>query len=422
MSTKIATFAALIIVMVGQLPLAASAAKIVTFHESGSDAALLLIHGLEGSAEKSFVDETSGLSWVELIRSDDRVLVGNKTLSSFDIYAVDYSDVFVGANVVNVSVEEMAQQVASALETHNLLRDYNHIWVVAHSLGGIVIKRVLNKWSVAGRTRYIDRIIGVSLLGVPSNGTPLANIGETDFGKIIGTWMGFNAAHINDLRTIDNMNTFLRSVENDWSNFLAGRRSGLPRVSCAYETVAEYSFGGFLGLFSTTVTIVPEIYTKTGCDGEAQPINKSHIALPKPNGHDDAIQDWLFGAVREAMIKLGSTGEGFENADRVGALWDLIQHIRRGHRRRDDRTDLPYIDQTVSVSASDIPSLKALRLKNSRYVGATWADVLERVSDDNACVVVNVKDRVRRNIVLSLNDLASCAGNGELVCDLEACR
>jgi hypothetical protein len=66
---------------------------------------------------------------------------------------------------------------------------------------GSVSTRVLIKWLNAGYKRYLDRVIGVSLLGVPSNGAPLADIGSTEYGQVIAAWLGFNARHVSDLRS-----------------------------------------------------------------------------------------------------------------------------------------------------------------------------------------------------------------------------
>lgn len=399
----------------------AFAARVETVVEHGSDTAILFMHGLEGNFTTSFQNETSNISWPGLIQADARVVLREKTLSSFDIYAVDYSDVFVGTDIVNVSVEEITQQVATALTSHDLLRTHKYVWIIAHSLGGIITKRILIKWSTAGYQRYIDRIIGVSLLGVPSNGAPLADIGSTFSGRAIGAWLGINAKHIRDLNTIDSMNTFLRAVENDWANFLDRRIGSIPLIACAYETVSEYWIFGFY-----RVTIVPEIYTKTRCDGEAMPINKAHTALPKPSGAFDPIEDWLYDSVRKAFLYLDSNGEKFTNADRVGAFWRIISHIQTGNRYIDDATGLPYIDETVTVSEPSISKLKFLKLAGSHYRGANWADVLKAVAEENSCISVDIRDKSRRDIVISLINLVACkASSGAVtsyVCKAENCR
>jgi hypothetical protein len=336
----------------------ANAAYLVTLQDRGCDSAILFVHGLEESAGVSFTDAASGYSWKDLILGDTRPIPRKRSLSMFDIYSVDYSDVFQGVDIVSLSVEEMATQVATALQASKLLEDYNHIWIVAHSLGGIIIKRVVARWSGARSDRYLDRIVGISFLGVPSNGAPLANIGSSKFTDVVRRLLGFNSQHISDLRTIENMNTFLKATETDWTIFLSQRHASrpFPRISCAYETMAQYKLA----------VIVPELYTKTICAKPAQPIVKPHIELPKPAQRDDPIQDWLFDAVREGFLLLDGAGEQFEQANAIGALWTLVNHINSGHQRLEPSTGIPVIDQSVAVSDEDMLKLKELRLVGSK--------------------------------------------------------
>jgi len=295
----------------------------------------------------------------------------------------------------------MSQQVATAIDVHGVLRDHKHVWFIAHSLGGILTKRMVTKWSGEGYDRYIHHIIGISLLGVPSNGSPLANLGDSAFGRLVGAWMGINARHVSDLKTPGTTNTFLQSLSNDWSNFFSGRQldyNGFPRIYCAYETAAEYQVGNWL--FNKRVEIVPEIYTKTDCDGEKTPINKTHTELPKPASSDDPIEDWLFRSARETFVRKQETGQEFNDANIPGALAELVQVINAGHRRT-DRIGMPLVDELIAVTDPKIGA--QLRLNGSRYVGSSWADVFERIAEDNQCVSVEISDLRRNRITVSFS-------------------
>jgi pimeloyl-ACP methyl ester carboxylesterase len=414
--------------MMGLLEAAAEAAEVITLKENGSDAAILFVHGLEGSARTSFTNEQLDppLSWSDAISSDDRELVRTpsltRSLSQFDLYAVDYSDVFTDDRV-NVSVEQMAQQIANTLDAHSLLREHKYVWIIAHSLGGIVTKRMVTTWSSMGYHRYVNHILGISLLGVPSNGAPLANLGDSDFGKLISAWLGVKARHVSDLKTSSSTNTFLQALENDWAGFFARREQnlrGFPKVACAFETAAQYRVG-FL-VFGRDVEIVPEIYTETNCDGAKMPINKTHTDLPKPTGQNDPIENWLFSAVRTAFVRLEEVGQEFQDANRLGALAGLIRHINRGHNRTDS-IGMPLVDERVEVVENEI--LAGLKLEGLRYTGASWADILERVAEDNECVEVEIRDSSRRDIRLALSNALACpARRGEAasyVCDISYC-
>lgn len=403
----------------------AYAARVIPIKNAGSDFAIVLVHGLEGSADQSFTNPANNLAWPELISADTQELFRGRSLSVADIYAVDYSEVFTDARI-DVSIEEMAQQVSDAIVSYGLVRDYNHVWFIAHSLGGILVKRTIVKWSANGYDRYLHHILGVSLLGVPSNGAPLANVGDSAFGELVAAWLGINARHVSDLKTISATNTYLGGLENDWAEFISRRNDslrGFPKVHCAYETAAEYTVGGFWGRIR--ISIVPAIYAYTQCDGERKAINKPHTALPKPDDEYDPIESWLRESVRTSLLRIHEAGEAIEGANNPGVLWRKIRLINSGHQRT-DRAGVPLVDQSVAVSQGAETVLRGLRLRDHRYIGATWADVLQNVAEANACVVLEVRDNARRDLYLSIDGAVSCPTTaqetGTWACSASACQ
>lgn len=231
---------------------AASVIPVQTQHNGSSDVAIVFVHGLEGSAHDSFKGE-GGTSWADLIKNDLRIFVQTSTysreMSDADIYLVDYSDVFTNESV-QVSIDKMAQQVADALRASPAITSHKYVWIVAHSLGGLTVKRVLMEWEAAGYDALLSRIVGVSFLGVPSNGSPVADqvsaIGSIPYGDFLVALFGYNSRHISDLKTTDSTNTYLSDLEDRWADF-ADRRGrkfkGFPRIHCAYETDAELFLG-----------------------------------------------------------------------------------------------------------------------------------------------------------------------------------
>lgn len=409
-------------------PVPASAAEIVKVAENHGDTAFVFIHGLESSARTAFTNDEvePPLSWPDMLSADAAEILKlpyrSLAFKDADIYLVDYSDVFTDDRV-NVSIEQMSQQVAEALTTHGLLSDHKHVWFVAHSLGGILTKRMLVKWSADGRQQLLSHVAGVTLLGVPSNGTPVANLGDSDFGKLVQAWLGFKARHISDLRTTATTNTYLQALENDWSRFFERRpvdRSGFPRISCAYETKSQYRISaGFL--FSKDIEIVPEIYTKTMCDGETYPVNKTHMDLPAPTSKDDPVLTWFRGQVRQAFLGLAGAGQVFDRAGEPGALASLVTHLQRGHARLDG-DGMPLIDEAVSVTGKGVAALETLKLRGDAFAGASWADVLQAVSAQNKCVTVAIADKARRDVSIGLEGPVACAARPPLqVCDPADC-
>ena len=84
---------------------------------------------------------------------------------------------------------------------------------------------------------------------------------------------------------------------------------------------------------------------------------------------------------------------------------------------------MPLIDERVEVRKLEV--LAGLKLKGMRYVGASWADVLERVAEDNKCVEVNLLDHSRRDIQVKLSNVITCSSSKQeptsYACDISHC-
>lgn len=399
----------------------ASSAVVEAVKEGGSDVAIVMIHGLEGSARTSFTSKTTQLGWMDLISADQRLLQSQRLTSNADIFLVDYSDVFEDPDV-EVSIEEMTSQVSDALDASNIMRNYNHVWFVSHSLGGILTKRMLVKWLSVGRDQYLRHTLGVSLLGTPSNGTPLANMGDTDLGRLFAAWLGVNARHVSDLKTTASTNTYLQALENDWANFVQYRNDrlrGLPRISCGYETKNQYSVG-----FLFSFKVVPSIYASTQCDGERKPFNKTHTELTKPLGESDPVHDWLYTTMRAAFITIRRSREEITDGTTPGALMRKVNLVNSGNKSL-GRDGEPLVDEQVNVDEEDVDELRRLKLKEDRYQGGTWADLFDTVAEDNSCIKMEVHDSTRRHILLDVEGAVACpkmeASGSALACHSSAC-
>lgn len=399
----------------------ASSAAVEVVKEGGSDVAIVMIHGLEGSARTSFTNQTTQLSWMDLISADQRLFQSHRLTSNADIFLVDYSDVFEDPDV-EVSIEEMTSQVSDVLDASNIMRNYNHVWFVSHSLGGILTKRMLVKWLGTGRDHYLRHTLGVSLLGTPSNGAPLANVGDTDLGRLFAAWLGINARHVSDLKTTASTNTYLQALENDWANFVQYRNDrlrGLPRISCGYETKNQYSLSSWFGF-----KVVPSIYASTQCDGERKPFNKTHAELPKPLSESDPVHDWLYFSIRAAFITSSKAREEITDGTTPGALLRKVNLVNSGNKSL-GRDGEPLVDEQVNIDEEDVEKLKRLRLKEDRYQGGTWADVLDAVAEENSCIKIEIYDSTRRHISLEVEGAVACSANGAsgsaLACHSSAC-
>lgn len=423
------------LIIAASFAFAASVIPIETEHDGSSDVAIVFVHGLEGSARDSFTG-AGETSWADLIKNDSRIFAQTSTYSremaDADIYLVDYSDVFTNESV-EVSIDKMAQQVADQLRVSPAITDHKYVWIVAHSLGGLTVKRILLEWEAAGYDALLSRIVGVSFLGVPSNGSPIAElvsaIGSIPYGDFLVALFGYNSRHIADLKTPMSTNTYLSALETTWANF-ADRRArkfnGFPRIHCAYETDAELYLGRTLWGRRISVTIVPELYARTTCDGESKPINKTHRQLPKPAGSYDPSHEWLFLSMSDTFRLLQDSRYKIAGASRRGELYREISSLMDSRRYFRDQAGAPLVYESIQVSAEDMRLFQDLALRNLSYIGASWSDVFERIAEFNKCVEVNADEPARTQLILSTANPVRCDASGPnaglLVCRREDCR
>lgn len=430
---KIFTFT-LVAAFVAMPSSAATVIAAKSTHGGKADIAIVFIHGLEGSAAESFENE-DGVSWMDLLRADTRKLIETRKYSrstaDADIYLVDYSDVFTNASI-SVSIDEISRQVADALRSSPAFYEHKHVWIVAHSMGGLVAKKVLTIWEAADYDNLLSRIVGVSLIGVPSNGSPLADIadeiGDSNYGGFLIGWLGYNARNISDLRTSGSTNTYLSDLESSWANFM-DRRSNttgkFPRVHCSYETDAEFAVTRGWWRRDIRVEIVPKIYTLTSCDGEAKPINKTHSMLPKPIGVPDPSHELLILNMQDTFRVLQEEGQVFEELQTPGFLFREITRLIDGKSDFRDGAGYPAVYEDFEVDGGNLNQLRSLKLKDRTYKGAAWSDVFEEISELNPCVVVGVDEPKRKTVRVGLGEVESCKLNSDdhsvLVCDLQEC-
>src|SRR5262249_38691967 len=140
------------------------------------------------------------------------------------------------------------------------------------------------------------RTIGILLLGVPSQGSPVAP--DPGVKRYLLERVGFDrllnlcGRQVKDMFAGDE-NTYMFDLERRWERLLNARRSAshsqAPLVYCAYETIPEPILYGM-----SSLTIVRQLYTQTQCSEAQFPIPAYHTALPKPNGpYDDVHSAWL---------------------------------------------------------------------------------------------------------------------------------
>jgi pimeloyl-ACP methyl ester carboxylesterase len=135
------------------------------FREPGAEGTIVFIHGVRGSAAKSWGE--SGSSWPDLIQKDPR-------LDGAGIFLAQYESSF-GSR--DFGFAEASRQVLTQLEVPDAVSgrrvlDSKRLLIIAHSAGGIVARLMLTKHGA----QFSNTELGLCLVGSPSMGSGYANV------------------------------------------------------------------------------------------------------------------------------------------------------------------------------------------------------------------------------------------------------
>lgn len=383
----------------------AQAIELRKVQDSGSDRLIVFIHGFHGDPIKTFKNASTEKTWWELMAQDEHALDAGPPLSQYDVVTVDYIDDFRSCS----SLEDMAKDIGLLLADEKVFRDYNHIWIIAHSMGGLVIKRVLTDLNRPSTRRFLDRFSGIIFLAVPAQGSPLAkmvdkaeavspaiNVLSVILEKLFG--IAFEC-QVRDLLP-SKINTTLQIIETQWKNLMEDRkyrRSPLPRAYCAVEKLPTKGFD-----------VVPRLYASSFCDGTVPVINADHIDIAKPGSRSARLYRWARARIEESarLTKNHKTktwpsvvGDG-----KVEPLGALIERLSRQHGFVDEPTGLPEVDEVILFAdASQMMAIKKFQVVRGReFSGKTWADVFEDIDEAHPCLKVDIS-RNRREISLAIS-------------------
>jgi Putative serine esterase (DUF676) len=241
-----------------------------------SDKLVIFVHGLWGDPIESFKADGANLSWPELMATDLSP-VGRESLSAFGIGALG----FPASSGDTLSTPEIVTRLESDLKDAKVFDNYRYIFFVSHSLGGIVVKRMLLSSSLAGGP-LANKTAAVFLIATPSQGAPAANLVKS----LPAALLPFSHRLVLDLTTID-ANSFLQTLSNDWANFMRAHPDRY-RVYCAYETQPYL-----------TLHVVPLQYSDHNCTENPLPENANHFTIVKPPNVEHSIYIWVRNRIDE---------------------------------------------------------------------------------------------------------------------------
>lgn len=195
----------------------------------GSLRVVVFVHGYTGDARGTWSAE-KGAYWPALIATDSAFLGSS-------VYLVSYRSGRAGADA---SPSTIADRVLSQLRADGIWR-FPQIHFIAHSLGGIVVRRVV------ARVRNEDaaafrRVRSLSLLASPTQAASVPQI----------LTLLTRSFQVRDVREYD---SFLESNVRDWNTLRRVRDSvgfRVPFVFCAFETVPTPRLGIIVSQQSAT--------------------------------------------------------------------------------------------------------------------------------------------------------------------------
>ena len=353
---------------------------------SQTDKLIVFVHGFGSNAKSAWTNERTGAYWPQLMAEDN-------DLSSYAVLTTNYS-----APVVRLSatIEQTAQALEAALRDAGVYTQYSQVVFIAHSMGGLVVRRMLVILHNSDGDEALKRVGPVIFFATPTSGARLADL---------GSWLSLNP-QARDLKTSD-MNTFLQSLDDDWEDLLRQRNlrsAGHPQVFCSYELERTELEPGIW------VQVVPELYAKTSCDEVPMGFDRDHFTLVKPDDDQDDVYKWT--KRRVLGLEAGARKVSWTGGETLGNLVARLQSAYRNDH------EVPEIVRFASTSERTISKLWIPPVAPD-YEGASWGELLRNVAVDHPCLAVNVVGPDRVVELARRGPIKTCGAR--TICTAERC-
>ena len=404
---------------------------------SRADRAIVFVHGLMGSPTESFGD------WPKIIAADSSDLPDHGKLSDFAVYAVDYEADF----KTSTKLDDVAIGVSRDLAASRIFPRHRHVWLITHSMGGLVVKRTMARWMLEDKKILVDRVMAIGMLGVPSTGAPLADLAKRHGVDKIATTFGWNGELVKDLST--NGGSYLDGLESDWMAVKRFRDTHQPQrltpiISCGFETKPELDRGFWSTVGLTAVgrllgedidaTVVPKLFTSSACD-ERRSFPVKHTMLIKPVDARDPLHVWLrdlitrsiAAGLKENRVELTTSPPASRLTESGKVAFNLAERLDSMNEELrpdnlDQATGLPLNPERI-VFADDKSRQVATRLvlRDGPFRGDTKLSALQKAAEKNACVDVASSPN-RLTITLRIEGQTMQCAAGALVCAGHSCN
>jgi len=244
-----------------------ASAQLIEIRNEDQKKAMIFVHGIVGSAKdegeslSTFTNEQTKAYWPNLIKSDE-------FFNSIDLYAYQYT--------LGQDIQSLSDQIVSAVFNSTALKNKNELYVVAHSMGGLIVRRAVLSTNIDHK-----RIKALFLFGVPMDGSSWANL-----ISVFADDKGLRQLRFPP-RSDNDRDEFLHALRVDWIN----KAISIPTY-CAYETK----------VYKRTKLIVPLSSVEPLCNSALFPIQADHLQMVKPSSRDDkdlgaepyrVLRDWF---------------------------------------------------------------------------------------------------------------------------------
>lgn len=302
------------------------------------DYAILLVHGLSGTS-------ASFNNWIKIIHGDNTPVLdlphATIRLSQFDLFVADYA-----TRNGNISIYEIAQHMARELQDSVLFKKYDMVWIVVHSLGGVVLHEASLQLLSQNKPIYFRFIPAFLELGVPVSGSEFAVVAQK-LGPQIVDYLGFDPKLVKELQPDSD---FLGSVNSKWSNFTMGQygREGWPLVYCGYEKQYEAWVARALGV--TQGIVVPKLFASDVCHSAKSPIPSKHTELHNVMKTSDESHKLLRQMVRDSLVQLQA--KRYQRQRGTQSLYQALMNMSVASPS-DRTTSLPLYKYAIAFSDPD---------------------------------------------------------------------
>jgi len=232
-------------------------------HNPTSERLVVFVHGLFGDMRQTFA------TWPTMMASDKEARLGGRPLSDHAIALLGYP---AGAGDT-LSIPEVESRLLADLERHGVAQKHKDIIFIAHSLGGLVLKRMLIGQSVGARSQLSNATKLVVLIASPAGGSWIAELVSPVASRLFGHRL------MGELKSREN-NSLMQSIQTDWERIVKQELQQRPYIACAYEKLSYFG-----------VVIVPETRADQQCDQKIA-VNANHEDIVKPSSRQHDIYKW----------------------------------------------------------------------------------------------------------------------------------